>query len=211
MVIKAGPIGAVGGRGKADHSSADRPQLTRFATRDAVARMVALRDPEDRHDGSAASTRTRSSTSRRPMWMSIFSRPTAPLRDAVAGEWRARRGCGAVRLRASTGAPPRCSMRRASPMRITPKLQTFDAKGFGRDIVEFHPAYHAFMAESIGAGMRHDLDERRAARAGAPARGRARGALLHGRAGRERAHVPVTMTRAAVGALAAEPALAGQA
>src|SRR5262249_61058310 len=34
-----------------------------------------------------------------------------------------------------------------------PTLKTFDAKGFRRDIVEFHPAYHAFMAESIGAGL----------------------------------------------------------
>ena len=31
----------------------------------------------------------------------------------------------------------------------TPKLKTFDAKGFRRDVVEFHPAYHGFMAESI--------------------------------------------------------------
>src|SRR5688572_1296575 len=34
-----------------------------------------------------------------------------------------------------------------------PRLKSFDAKGFRRDLVEFHPAYHAFMAESIGAGL----------------------------------------------------------
>ena len=34
----------------------------------------------------------------------------------------------------------------------TPKLRTFDAKGFRRDVVEFHPAYHGFMAESMKAG-----------------------------------------------------------
>src|SRR5262245_49130135 len=34
-----------------------------------------------------------------------------------------------------------------------PKLRSFDASGFRQDIVEFHPAYHAFMAESIGAGL----------------------------------------------------------
>src|SRR5260370_11048494 len=31
-----------------------------------------------------------------------------------------------------------------------PKLRTFDARGFRLDTVEFHPAYHHFMAESIG-------------------------------------------------------------
>src|SRR5215468_652989 len=30
-----------------------------------------------------------------------------------------------------------------------PNLVTFDAKGFRRDAVEFHPAYHLFMAETI--------------------------------------------------------------
>src|SRR5437867_13310768 len=30
-----------------------------------------------------------------------------------------------------------------------PKLRTFDPKGFRQDIVEFHPAYHRFMAESM--------------------------------------------------------------
>src|SRR5215211_6292568 len=34
-----------------------------------------------------------------------------------------------------------------------PKLKVFDAKGFRRDIVEFHPAYHAFMRESMAAGL----------------------------------------------------------
>src|SRR5262245_49886820 len=30
-----------------------------------------------------------------------------------------------------------------------PKLKTFDTKGYRRDTVEFHPAYHGFMAESM--------------------------------------------------------------
>src|SRR5262249_40656308 len=29
-----------------------------------------------------------------------------------------------------------------------PTLKTFDAKGFPRDIVDFHPAHHAFMPET---------------------------------------------------------------
>src|SRR5262245_35894730 len=35
----------------------------------------------------------------------------------------------------------------------TPKLKIFDTKGFRRDTVEFHPAYHGFMAESMKAGL----------------------------------------------------------
>ena len=34
-----------------------------------------------------------------------------------------------------------------------PRLVAFDTKGFRCDVVEFHPAYHHFMAESIEAGM----------------------------------------------------------
>ena len=34
-----------------------------------------------------------------------------------------------------------------------PKLYTFDPKGFRRDVVEFHPAYHDFMRASVAAGL----------------------------------------------------------
>src|SRR5205823_6498576 len=34
-----------------------------------------------------------------------------------------------------------------------PKLRTFDSKGFRRDTIEFHPAYHRFMSESMAAGV----------------------------------------------------------
>src|SRR5215470_10872003 len=33
----------------------------------------------------------------------------------------------------------------------TPKLRTFDARGFRRDEVEFHPAYHELMAHAAHA------------------------------------------------------------
>src|ERR1700691_3852787 len=89
----------------------------------------------------------------------------------------------------------------------TPKLYTFDPKGFRRDVVEFHPAYHELMRASIASGLqasswttvdartdgvgfaRVDLDAGRRARRRAR-RGRASSALLHGRAGRERASMP---------------------
>src|SRR6201996_9095238 len=35
----------------------------------------------------------------------------------------------------------------------TPKLRTFDPKGFRRDVIEFHPAYHELMRASIAAGL----------------------------------------------------------
>ena len=50
-----------------------------------------------------------------------------------------------------------------------PKLQTFDARGFHRDVVEFHPSYHHFMAESIGAGMTAMMWNADGKRAEAPA------------------------------------------
>ena len=50
-----------------------------------------------------------------------------------------------------------------------PKLRTFDAKGFRRDVVEFHPAYHHFMAESIAAGLPASTWQDNASAAPAPA------------------------------------------
>ena len=34
-----------------------------------------------------------------------------------------------------------------------PRLRSFDAKGFRRDVVEFHPAYHLFMTESMAVRL----------------------------------------------------------
>ena len=85
-----------------------------------------------------------------------------------------------------------------------PKLRTFDAKGFRLDLVEFHPAYHHFMAESIAAGLhastwRSDAGRQRR-RSQVP-----RAARFYMAAQVENGHLcPITMTRAAVAALAAE-------
>ena len=88
-----------------------------------------------------------------------------------------------------------------------PKLAAFDAKGFRRDVVEFHPAYHGFMAESIGAGLHAMTWNADGSRAGPPSEV-ARAARYYMVAQIENGHMcPITMTRAAVGALAAEPAL----
>ncbi len=72
----------------------------------------------------------------------------------------------------------------------TPKLKIFDTKGFRRDVIEFHPAYHGFMAESMKAGLHASTWTPDGQARGRALRGRARRALLHGGAGRERPHVP---------------------
>jgi putative acyl-CoA dehydrogenase len=89
----------------------------------------------------------------------------------------------------------------------TPKLRTFDAKGHRRDEVEFHPAYHELMAHSAHAGVHNstwNVD-------GTPAGGASeviRAAKFYIASQVETGHLcPITMTRAAVAALAEEPDL----
>ena len=91
-----------------------------------------------------------------------------------------------------------------------PKLHAFDAKGFRRDTVEFHPAYHELMRQSISAGL-HASTWTEAGKRAAPPAEVARAARFYMAAQVETGHLcPITMTRAALAALAAEPALAAQ-
>jgi putative acyl-CoA dehydrogenase len=91
-----------------------------------------------------------------------------------------------------------------------PKLQRFDAKGFPRNFVEFHPAYHQLMAESIAAGLQASTWQEDATPAPAPAEV-IRAARFYMAAQVETGHLcPITMTRAAVAALVAAPALAAR-
>ncbi|MGD0848666.1 MAG: DNA alkylation response protein, partial [Bradyrhizobium sp.] len=87
----------------------------------------------------------------------------------------------------------------------TPKLRTFDSKGNRRDEVEFHPAYHELMAHSAHAGVHNSTWTA----AGKPAGGAAevvRAAKFYMAAQVETGHLcPITMTRASVAALAAQP------
>jgi putative acyl-CoA dehydrogenase len=89
----------------------------------------------------------------------------------------------------------------------TPKLRTYDAKGFRRDVVEFHPAYHAMMAHSAQAGLHNSTWTE----AGAPLGGRSevvRAAKFYMASQVESGHLcPITMTRASVAALTAQPDL----
>ena len=85
-----------------------------------------------------------------------------------------------------------------------PKLRIMDGKGNRIDFVEFHPAYHALMAKSIGWGIHsgaHDGSEPTS-----PMASRAMRLYLATQA--ESGHIcPITMTNACIGALKSEPEL----
>jgi putative acyl-CoA dehydrogenase len=91
-----------------------------------------------------------------------------------------------------------------------PKLRAFDGQGFRRDMVEFHPAYHRLMVESIGIGLhastwRVDLSPQPAPEQVT------RAARFYMAAQVETGHLcPLTMTRAAAATLTVEPALAAR-
>jgi putative acyl-CoA dehydrogenase len=89
----------------------------------------------------------------------------------------------------------------------TPKLRTFDSRGNRRDEVEFHPAYHELMARSAHAGLQNSTWSPDGRPAGAPAEV-VRAAKFYMAAGVETGHLcPITMTRASVAALSAQPDL----
>lgn len=91
-----------------------------------------------------------------------------------------------------------------------PKLYAFDPKGFRRDVVEYHPAYHDLMRASVAAGL-HASTWTPAGKRAAPPAEVARGARYYMAAQIESGHLcPITMTRAALAALAAAPALLAQ-
>src|SRR2546423_6478559 len=89
----------------------------------------------------------------------------------------------------------------------TPKLRTFDSRGNRRDQVEFQPAYLELMARSAHAGIHNPTWNSE----GKPAGGAAevvRAAKFYMAAQVETGHLcPITMTRASVAALAAQPDL----
>ena len=88
-----------------------------------------------------------------------------------------------------------------------PKLRTYDPHGYRVDRVEFHPAYHALMRESMAAGIHCSTwgPDGKLAKRGAFV---ARAARQMMSAEVEQGHqCPIVMTHAAVGALLTEPAL----
>ena len=93
--------------------------------------------------------------------------------------------------------------------RNTPVLEAYDAQGFRRDVVTFHPAYHAFMAKSVAAGLHNSTWTADGKAAPAPSEV-VRAAKFYMAAQVESGHLcPITMTRASVAALATDaPVLA---
>ena len=129
-----------------------------------------------------------------------------PLQDAMAANGAAGEAAGLSAFGKNFGSADMLEQARLANEN-GPRLKSFDLKGFRRDIVEFHPAYHRFMRESIAAGVHASTWRADGGRAPAPAEV-ARAARLYMASQVEAGHCcPVTMTRAAVAPLAVEPAL----
>ncbi len=132
-----------------------------------------------------------------------------PLRDAVNANGAAEEGAALSAFGRHWGSAEMFAFGRQANEN-PPKLHAFDAKGFRRDRVEFHPAYHRFMAESVAAGL-HASTWTATCKHAPPPSEVARAARFYMAAQIETGHLcPITMTRAALAALAAEPAVSAK-
>src|SRR5262245_65707680 len=73
-----------------------------------------------------------------------------PLQSAVAGNGAAGKAAALTAFGKHWGSAEMFDLARQANEN-PPILRAFDGKGFRRDVVEFHPAYHRFMAESVAA------------------------------------------------------------
>jgi putative acyl-CoA dehydrogenase len=132
-----------------------------------------------------------------------------PLQSAVAGNGAGSEAAALAAFGKHWGSAEMFDLARQANENL-PILRAYDGKGFRRDVVEFHPAYHRFMAESVAAGLAASTWRDDATPAPAPAQV-ARAARFYMAAQVETGHLcPITMTRAAVAALAAAPALVAE-
>src|SRR6478609_1250627 len=129
-----------------------------------------------------------------------------PLRDAVLGFGTTAAEQNFSEFGRHWGSAAMAVRGRAANENI-PKLRTFDSRGNRRDEVEFHPAYHELMAHSAHAGVHNSTWNAD----GKPAGGASevvRAAKFYVASQVETGHLcPITMTRASVAALAAQPDL----
>src|SRR3954464_4554796 len=129
-----------------------------------------------------------------------------PRREAVAANGGASANKELSAVAEHWGAAPMAARGRTANEN-TPKLRIFDSRGNRRDEVELHPAYHELMARSAHAGIHNSTWTAD----GRPAGGAAevlRAAKFYMAAQVETGHLcPITMTRASVAALAAQPDL----
>jgi putative acyl-CoA dehydrogenase len=141
-----------------------------------------------------------------PFWDVDLFMTDRPLRDAVAANGAGDDAAALSEFGKHWGAAAMFENARLANEN-TPKLKTHDTKGFRRDVVEFHPAYHALMTQSMRDGLHASSWTPDGARAAAPAEV-VRAARYFMVAQVENGHqCPITMTRASVGALGVEPAL----
>jgi putative acyl-CoA dehydrogenase len=132
-----------------------------------------------------------------------------PLKDAVAANGAGSDAAALSAFGKHWGTGEMFELARAANEH-PPELKAFDAKGFRRDVIEFHPAYHQFMAESIAAGLAASTWRGDATPASAPAQVM-RAARFYMAAQVETGHLcPITMTHAAVAALAVERVLVAE-
>src|SRR5690242_13744250 len=132
-----------------------------------------------------------------------------PLRDAVSafGTTAAEQDLSEFGRHWGSAAMAACG--RAANENI-PKLRLFDSRGNRRDEVEFHPAYHELMAHSAHAGLHNSTWTRDGKPVGDSAEV-LRAAKFYMASQVETGHLcPITMTRASVAALAAQPDLLGK-
>jgi putative acyl-CoA dehydrogenase len=130
-----------------------------------------------------------------------------PLQEAVAANGGATQAAALGEFGRSWGAAAMFELAREANEN-PPRLRIFDPRGYRLDQVEFHPAYHQFMSASIAAGLHASTWDSDLHPAPAPAQV-ARAARFYMAAQIETGHLcPITMTRAALASLAAEPSLA---
>jgi putative acyl-CoA dehydrogenase len=132
-----------------------------------------------------------------------------PLRDAVRANGAAADAQALAAFGQRWGAAEMFDLARQANEN-PPQLRAFDARGVRQDFIAFHPAYHLFMAESVAARLQASTWRADGGAAPAPAQV-TRAARFYMAAQVETGHLcPITMTRAAVAALAAEPNLAAK-
>ncbi len=132
-----------------------------------------------------------------------------PLRDAIIANAGGEHGAALAEFGRQWGRAEMFDLAREANEN-PPKLRRFDPRGYRLDVVEFHPAYHHFMTQSIATGLHASTWRDDAGPAAAPAQV-LRAARFYMAAQIETGHLcPITMTRAALAALAAEPALASR-
>ena len=132
-----------------------------------------------------------------------------PLKDAVNANGGAEEGAALSEFGRHWGSAEMFALGRQANEN-PPKLHAFDAKGFRSDRIEFHPAYHRLMGESVAAGL-HASTWVAAGKHAPPPAEVMRAARFFMAAQVETGHLcPITMTRAALAALAAEPSVSAK-